>query len=99
MKTFFSVLFAILVAAGIIWFIASLYQARQQVETRREHVRELTLDGEMRQAQVEWDEQMRRNPQFDPNAEKLRARLREIKEVRGNSDRPNQALQPTAQTA
>ena len=80
-STFLSTLFAILVAAAIIWFVAAVYQAREHETARRERIRQITLENELSNAHTEWDEQMRRNPQFDPNGDKLTARLRQIREA------------------
>ena len=81
MKTFVSTLCAILVAAAIIWFVASVYRAREASEKQAEEMRQLTLNSEIGQAEREWNEQTRRDPQFDPNADKLTKRLIEIREA------------------
>ena len=86
MKVFFTTLSAILVAAIIIWFVVSAHNARVAVASaiQREELRKTILQGELQHANAKWKEQMRRDPQFDPKAEKIRARLREIKEASDN---------------
>jgi hypothetical protein len=84
MKIFLSTLSAILVAAIIIWFVVSAHNARVASAIQREELRKITLEGELQHANAEWNEQMRRDPQFDPNGEKVRSRLREIREASEN---------------
>ncbi len=86
MKIFLSTLSAILVAAIIIWFVVSAHNARVAVASaiQRDELRKITLQRELQHANAEWKEQMRRDPQFDPKAEKMRSRLREIKEASEN---------------
>jgi len=93
MKIFLSTLSAILVAAIIIWFVVSAHNARVAVASamQREELRKIILARELQHANAEWKEQMGRDPQFDPRAKKIRARLREIKEASdaGKSIPPN----------
>ena len=86
MKIFLSTLSAIFVAAIIIWFVVSAHNARVAVASaiQRDELRKITLQRELQHANAEWKEQMRRDPQFDPKAEKMRSRLREIKEASEN---------------
>ena len=97
MKAFFSTLLAILVAAAIIWFVRAVYQSWEQETAQREQIRQITLKNELSNAQTEWDEHRRRNPQFDPNYDKLTARLREIREASeaGKPIPPNPGTQAT----
>lgn len=81
MKAFFGTLFAILVAAGIIWVVALSYRAREASSRQRAKISQITLDSELSHAQTEWNAQQRKNPQFDPNGDKLVARLRQIREA------------------
>ena len=50
-------------------------------------MRQINQDTEFSKAQREWEEQMTKDRNFDPLAEKLNARLKEIKEAIDN-DRP-----------
>src|SRR5437867_3292959 len=86
MKIFLSTLSAILVAAIIIWFVVSAHNARVAVASaiQRDELRKITLQRELQHANAEWNEQMRRDPQFDPKGKKIRSRLREIKEASEN---------------
>ncbi len=83
MKIFLSTLSAIFVAAIIIWFVVSAHNARVAVASamQREELRKVILSRELQHANAEWKEQMGRDPQFDPRAKKIRARLSEIKEA------------------
>ena len=81
MKAFFSTLIAILVAAAIIGLAFFVYGAREDADRRQAKISQIVLDGELSHAQSEWDAEMRRNPQFDPNGDKLVARLRQIREA------------------
>jgi len=80
-KVFLSTLSVILVAAIIIWFVVSAHNARVASAIQREELRKIILERELQHANAEWKEQMGRDPQFDPRAKKIRARLREIKEA------------------
>jgi hypothetical protein len=77
MKVFFSTLSAILVAALIIWAVATAYSLREQDA----HTRQIILKGELQRMSDEWAEQASKDPQFDPRMEKLQARRREIEEA------------------
>jgi len=74
----------ILVAAIIIWFVVSAHNARVASAIQREELRKIILERELQHANAEWNEQMRRDPQFDPKGKKIRSRLREIKEASEN---------------
>lgn len=87
MKAFFSTLSAILAAAAIICFSAFLYHSYEAKLKLDEEIRRMNLNTELRHARTEWDEQMTKNPKFDPNGEKLTARLQEIREASEN-DKP-----------
>jgi hypothetical protein len=90
MKVFFSTLSAILVAAVIIWFVFDAYQTHQARLKWDAQLRQLNQD----KAQREWGEQVNKDRNFDPNAEKLTVRLKEIKDAIDN-DRP---IPPTPET-
>jgi len=79
MKTFFSTLAAILVAAIIIWFVGSAFRAREAYKKNEEEIRRITLKSELSNAQTEWEQKV--GPRLDPNAEQLVARLRQIREA------------------
>jgi hypothetical protein len=81
MKTFFSTLPAILTAALILWLAISIYQSRNESLRQSEEIHRLTLDVDLGQAQMEWNQQMRQNPQFDPDAQELKARLIQIRQA------------------
>jgi hypothetical protein len=82
MKTFFSTLFAILVAAAIIWFVISLRDAGVAGVKRKEQMRQIELEGAESHDEMLWNARMRetRN-QFDPDGRKLKARLDQIREA------------------
>jgi hypothetical protein len=94
MKVFFSTLSAILVAAVIIWFVFDAYQTHQARLKWDAQMRQLNQDTEFSKAQREWGEQLNKDRNFDPNAEKLTVRLKEIKDAIDN-DRP---ILPTPET-
>jgi hypothetical protein len=81
MKTFFATLAAILVAAAIIGTAVGIYRANERETRDRVEIQQLALDSEIHSAQREWERRMNENPQYDPKAEKLSARLREIKQA------------------
>ena len=87
MKVFFSTLGAILVAAVIIWLVFAAYQSQQARLKWDAEGRKLKQETEFGNAQMEWEKLSFNNPQFDPNAEQLQARLAEIKDAIDN-DRP-----------
>lgn len=87
MKVFFSTLSAILVAAVIIWVVFAINQNHQARLKWDAEMRQINQDTEFTKAQREWDEQMTKDRNFDPLAEKLTARLKEIKEAIDN-ERP-----------
>jgi hypothetical protein len=80
-KTFFSLLFAILVAAVIIWFVMSARNAGVAHIHQREQMRQIEIDRANAEAEAEWSDMRRANPQFDPTMEKYKARLFQIKEA------------------
>jgi hypothetical protein len=84
MKAFFSTLSAILVAAVIIWVVFAINQTHQADLKLRAELRQMNQDTEFSKAQREWDEQMTKDRNFDPLAQKLTARLTEIKDAIDN---------------
>jgi hypothetical protein len=92
MKVFFSTLSAILVAAVIIWVVFAINQTHQarlklEAETRQrtEERKAQSQEAESRKAQLEWIDQVAKDVNFDHGGEKLKARLKEIKEAIDNN--------------
>jgi hypothetical protein len=75
-------LFAILVAAAIIWFVISVRNEGVTHMKRTEQNRQISLDAAIAHEQMLWNAQMSRtHNQFDPSADKLKARLSQIREA------------------
>ena len=82
MKTFFSVLCAILVAAAILYVIASVSSSGNARQRTNERTRQIQLQSDFEHEKALWGAEMdRTHNQFDPHGEKLTARLIEIREA------------------
>jgi len=82
MKTFFSALCAILVAAAILYVIASVSSNGNVRARTNERTRQIQLQSDSEHEQMLWSAEMSRtHNQIDPSGEKLTARLIEIKEA------------------
>jgi hypothetical protein len=84
MKVFWSTLAAILVAAAIIGFVMAASRAHENAQKLNADIRRIRADTEGQRAFNEWYDRSSKDPQFDPNHEKLLARMREVKDAIDN---------------
>jgi hypothetical protein len=80
LKTFFAVLFAILIAAIIIGFCIFSWRGIEARTRYSAYMKQLQLDNAISEEKSLWTERMA-EPRFDPNGQKLADRLRELQEA------------------